>query len=133
MAVIGNRSPRASLPGEIVPGHEFYDYDDKYVDDGARLSAPADLPPEAVDDVRALALRAFEALRCEGMARVDFFWEENGRGFLCNEVNTIPGFTPISMYPRMWAATGLDYAGLIDELVQLALERHARRRRDTSR
>ncbi|MEY2966197.1 MAG: D-alanine--D-alanine ligase [Actinomycetota bacterium] len=133
VAVIGNRSPRASLPGEIVPGHEFYDYDDKYLDDGARLSTPASLAPAAVDEVRALAVRAFDALRCEGMARVDFFFEENGRGFLCNEVNTIPGFTPISMYPRMWAATGLDYPSLIDELVALAVERHARRRRDTSR
>lgn len=132
VAVIGNRSPRASLPGEIVPGHEFYDYNDKYVDDGARLVTPADLPPEAVDAVRAMAVRAFEALRCEGMARVDFFWEENGRGFLCNEVNTIPGFTPISMYPRMWDATDLAYPDLIDELVVLAFERHSRRRRDTS-
>ncbi len=132
VAVIGNRSPRASLPGEIVPGHEFYDYDDKYLDDGARLSAPAELPAEATEVVRELAVRAFEALRCEGMARVDFFWEENGRGFLCNEVNTIPGFTPISMYPRMWAATGLAYPELIDELVRLAVERHARRRRETS-
>lgn len=133
VAVIGNRSPRASLPGEIVPGHEFYDYDDKYLDDDARLSTPADLPSAAVDEVRDLAVRAFEALRCEGMARVDFFFEENGRGFLCNEVNTIPGFTPISMYPRMWAATGLDYPSLIDELVRLAVERHSRRRRDTAR
>lgn len=132
VAVIGNRSPRASLPGEIVPGHEFYDYNDKYVDDGARLVTPADLPPEATDAVRAMAVRAFEALRCEGMARVDFFWEENGRGFLCNEVNTIPGFTPISMYPRMWDATGLAYPDLIDELVGLAVERHSWRRRDTS-
>ncbi len=132
VAVIGNRSPRASLPGEIIPGHDFYDYDDKYVDDGALLVTPADLPSAAVDDVRAIAVRAFEALHCEGMARVDFFWEEHGRGFLCNEVNTIPGFTPISMYPRMWAASGLAYPDLIDELVSLARERHARRRRDTS-
>lgn len=133
VAVIGNRSPRASLPGEIVPGHEFYDYDDKYLDDGASLSTPADLPPEATETVRAMAIAAYEALHCEGMARVDFFWEENGRGFLCNEVNTIPGFTPISMYPRMWRATGLEYPELIDELVSLALERHSRRKRNTAR
>jgi len=133
VAVIGNREPRASLPGEIVPGHEFYDYEDKYLDDGASLSTPADLAPHATARVRELAIAAYEALHCEGMARVDFFWEEAGRGFLCNEVNTIPGFTPISMYPRMWRATGLDYPDLIDELVSLALERHRRRKRNTVR
>lgn len=133
VAVIGNRSPRASLAGEIVPGHEFYDYEDKYEDDGATLTAPADLPPAAMDQVRRMAVAAYEALRCEGMARVDFFYEPDGRGFLCNEVNTIPGFTPISMYPRMWRASGLEYPDLIDELVALALERHARRKRNTDR
>ena len=85
------------------------------------------------DEVRELALRAYGALRCEGMARVDFFLEENGRGFLCNEVNTIPGFTPISMFPRLWEASGLNQAQIVDELVSLALERHSQRRRDTGR
>jgi D-alanine-D-alanine ligase len=92
---------------------------------------PAQLSPEQSDELRALALRAYAALRCEGMARVDFFYEESGRGFLCNEINTIPGFTPISMYPKMWEASGLGYSGLIDELVIHALERHARRKRNT--
>ena len=133
VAVIGNRSPRASLPGEIVPGKEFYDYEDKYVTDGADLLIPAPLTVEQTELIRSLALRAYESLRCEGMARVDFFFEENGRGFLLNEINTIPGFTPISMYPKMWQATGLSYPSLIDELVDLAVERHARRRHNTSR
>ena len=133
VAVIGNRTPRASLAGEIVPGHEFYDYEDKYEVDGATLTAPADLAPAAMEQVRAMAVAAYAALRCEGMARVDFFYEPNGRGFLCNEVNTIPGFTPISMYPRMWNVSGLAYPDLIDELVSLALERHARRKRNTDR
>jgi D-alanine-D-alanine ligase len=133
VAVLGNEVPRASVPGEIVPGHEFYDYDDKYLDGGARLLVPAPLDEREQTDVRRMALQVFSALRCEGMARIDFFYEQDGRGFLCNEANTIPGFTPISMYPKLWQASGLSYAELIDELVRLALERHARRRRNTKR
>ena len=132
VAVIGNRSPRASVVGEIKPGKEFYDYEDKYVTDSATLMIPAPLTEGESTELRALAIRAYETLRCEGMARVDFFYEENGRGFLCNEINTIPGFTPISMYPKMWAATGLPYSQLIDELVDHAVERHARRKRNTA-
>lgn len=136
VAVLGGWSPRASVPGEIRPGREFYDYEDKYETDGATLLVPAPLDAPAADEVRALALRVFALLRCDGMARVDFFYEDpdqGGRGFLLNEVNTIPGFTPISMYPKLWAATGVGYAELIDELVGFALERHARRRRNTKR
>lgn len=129
VAVLGNTEPRASLPGEIVPGHEFYDFDDKYLDGGAELRIPAPMSHDARDTVRVLAVSAYQALRVDGMARVDFFYEEEGRGFLVNEVNTIPGFTPISMYPKLWAASGLLYPELIDELVRLALERHARRLR----
>lgn len=129
VAVLGNAEPRASVPGEIHPGAEFYDYADKYLSRSASVSIPADLPPAVVEDVRRLAVAAFTALRCEGMARVDFFYEEDGRGLLLNEVNTIPGFTPISMFPKMWEASGLPYGQLIDELVRLALERHARRSR----
>ncbi|MDO8391155.1 MAG: D-alanine--D-alanine ligase family protein [Actinomycetota bacterium] len=132
VAVLGNLQPRASVPGEIVPGAEFYDYADKYLDDGSQALVPAPLTAEQVDEVRALALRAFTALRCEGLSRVDFFFEEGGRGFLLNEVNTMPGFTPISMYPKLWIASGLSYADLIDELVRLAIERHTRRRRNTT-
>jgi D-alanine-D-alanine ligase len=133
VAVLGNEVPRASVAGEIVPGHEFYDYEDKYLDDGARLLVPAPLDEHEQTEVRRLAVQVFSALRCEGMARIDFFYEEQGRGFLCNEANTIPGFTPISMYPKLWQASGLTYPQLIDELVRLALERHARRRRNTKR
>lgn len=133
VAVLGNRTPKASVPGEIIPGREFYDYEDKYVDDGAQLLIPAPLPPAKADEVRALAITCFEALRCEGLARVDFFYETATGRFLCNEINTIPGFTPISMYPKMWIASGLTYPGLIDELVDLAIERHGRRRRNTDR
>lgn len=138
VAVLGNQHPEASVAGEIVPGQEFYSYDDKYVDDGAELIVPAPLTPSESDAVRSLALRVFAALRCDGLARVDFFFEEGtpdrpGRGWLCNEVNTMPGFTPISMYPKLWQASGLTYSELIDRLVSLALARHGRRRRNTAR
>ena len=133
VAVLGNLDPRASVPGEVIPGREFYDYEDKYIEDGAQLLIPAPLSAGQTAEVQALAVRCFRALRCEGMARVDFFLERATGRFLCNEVNTIPGFTPISMYPKMWIASGMTYAGLIDELVSLAIERHARRRRNTSR
>ncbi len=129
VGVLGNRRPRASLPGEVRPASDFYDYDDKYLDGAAELVIPADVSPEVTEDAQRLALEAFAALRCDGMARVDFFYEEGGRGLVVNEVNTIPGFTPISMYPKLWEASGLAYPQLIDELVQLALERHERRSR----
>ena len=131
-AVLGNERPRASLPGEVRPKAEFYDYDEKYINDTAELLIPAPLSPSEIDTVQGLAIAAFKALRAEGMARVDFFYEEYGRGFLVNEINTIPGFTPISMYPKMWEASGLPYGELVDELVQLALARHSRRRRHTA-
>jgi D-alanine-D-alanine ligase len=131
VAVLGNLEPRASLPGEIVPGAEFYDYADKYLDDGSQALVPAALTPEQTDAVQTMALRVFTALRCEGLARVDFFLDGD-RGFLCNEVNTMPGFTPISMYPKLWIASGLSYSALIDELVRLAIERHGRQRRNTT-
>jgi D-alanine-D-alanine ligase len=119
--------PEASVPGEIRPSREFYDYDDKYLVDGAALLVPAPLSSTETATVQRLALAAFAAVEAEAMARVDFFYEEGGRGFLLNEVNTIPGFTPISMYPKMWEASGVPYAELIDRLVQLAVDRHARR------
>jgi D-alanine-D-alanine ligase len=119
-------SAEASVVGEIVPSAEFYDYDDKYSGEGADLVIPADVPPAVADQARALALRAFDALRCDGLARVDFFYEPHGRGLLVNEVNTIPGFTPYSMYPLLWDASGVPYPALIDRLVELALARHER-------
>src|SRR5438874_3150728 len=127
VAVLGDRPAEASLPGEIVPGADFYTYEDKYLDDSAELRAPTDLDPDRTAEVRRLAVAAFDACRCEAMARVDFFLEDPGRGFLVNEVNTIPGFTPISMYPRLWGVTGVPYPELLDRLVALALERHERR------
>ena len=135
VAVLGNSAPEASVPGEIVPGEEFYSYEDKYVTDGAQLVIPAPLSADDTDTVRSLALDVFRALRCEGLARIDFFLEEArsdgpGRGFLCNEANTMPGFTPISMYPKLWQASGVSYPELINRLVDLALERKERRRRN---
>jgi D-alanine-D-alanine ligase len=127
VAVLGDDPPDASLPGEIVPGAEFYDYADKYEDGAAKLLAPAPLDDAEIAEVRALAVRAFEACRCEAMARVDFFYTDDG--FVVNELNTIPGFTPISMYPRLWEVSGLPYAALLDRLIELALARHARRER----
>jgi D-alanine-D-alanine ligase len=129
-AVLGNDEPRASVVGEIVPGADFYDYEDKYADGVARTVIPADLPTATAEAARALALRAYRALRAEGMARVDMFLV--GDELMVNEINTIPGFTPISMYPMLWQASGLEYPQLIDELVRLALERHERRSRHST-
>ncbi len=131
IAVIGNDDPYASVPGEIIPGDEFYSYDDKYVNGTSVGVVPAELTESEVADVQALALSVYKALRCEGLARCDFFLEQPGRGFLCNEVNTMPGFTPISMFPKMLIASGMTYAEIIDRLVDLALERQSRRRRNT--
>ncbi len=124
---LGSTDPRASVPGEILPGAEFYDYADKYQSEAAQRVIPANLDDAETETVRDLAIEAFRALRCDGMARVDFFYEPDGRGFLLNEINTIPGFTPLSMYPQLWEASGLPYTALIDELVRLAIERHDRR------
>lgn len=133
VAVLGNNDPFVSVPGEIVPGDEFYSYDDKYVNGASTGLIPAPLTPGQTADVQAKALAVYRALRCEGLARCDFFLEEHGqgRGFLCNEVNTMPGFTPISMFPKMMIASGMSYPEIIDRLVELALERHGRRRRNT--
>ncbi|MGH9093443.1 MAG: D-alanine--D-alanine ligase family protein [Acidimicrobiales bacterium] len=127
VAVLGNERPRASLPGEIVSSDGFYDYEEKYVSNRAKLLVPAPLDDAEVAAAQALAVRTFRALRVEGMARVDFFYDEHGR-WLVNEVNTVPGFTPISMYPKLWEVSGLPTPSLLDELVALALERHDRRR-----
>ena len=135
VAVLGNDEPEASLPGEIVPGAEFYDYADKY-EDGAELLIPAPLDDDEIAACQSIAIDAYRALRVEGLARVDFLYEDGregrgDRGWLVSELNTMPGFTPISMYPKLWAATGLPYSRLIDRLVELALERHARREHHT--
>jgi D-alanine-D-alanine ligase len=133
VGILGDDPPLASVPGEVVPGAEFYDYADKYEAGRAQILVPAPLDDARRDEVRALAVRAFEACRLDAMARVDFFFEEGGRGFLVNEVNSIPGFTPISQYPMLWEASGVPYPALIDRLVDLAIARHARRARRAGR
>jgi len=127
--VLGNDAPEASVVGEVVPGHEFYDFEAKYLDESLKLEIPAPVPGEVRERVRELSLRAFQALDCEGFARVDFFHEEATGRVLVNEVNTIPGFTPKSMFPMLWAASGLSYPDLVARLVDLAVERYAARRR----
>lgn len=126
-AVLGDATPRASLCGEIVPTRDFYSYEAKYVDEeAARLIAPADLTPAVLEKIQKLAIECFKTLECSGMARVDFFLEGDGR-ILVNEVNTIPGFTNISMYPKLWELSGLPYPDLLDSLIELAFERYSRR------
>jgi D-alanine-D-alanine ligase len=127
--VLGNDAPEASVVGEVIPSHEFYDFEAKYLDDALKLEIPAQVPDAVRTQVRELSLRAFQALDCEGLARVDFFYEEATGRVLLNEVNTIPGFTPKSMFPMLWAASGLAYPDLVARLVDLAVERHATRRR----
>ena len=123
VSVLGNDDPQASVVGEVVPAHEFYDYEAKYLDEGSRLLIPAPVEPGVADEVRSLALRAFQAVDGAGMARVDFFMERQSGRILLNEVNTIPGFTRISMYPKLWEASGISYPTLIERLVDLAIER----------
>jgi D-alanine-D-alanine ligase len=125
-AVLGNDEPRASIPGEIVTTHEFYDYSAKYLDaDGSTCVIPAPLTPEQVAEVQRLSIEAFRAVDCSGLARVDFLMNGDTGAIVVNEVNTMPGFTTISMYPKMWDASGLPYPDLLDRLIALALERHA--------
>lgn len=129
VAVLGNDEPQAATPGEIIPHREYYDYTAKYLEEGTRLEIPAKLSKAQVRKFQEYAVRAFRCLECRGMARVDFFLERpSGRIFL-NEINTIPGFTSISMYPKMWEASGVPYPELIDRLIQLALEEHRERQR----
>ena len=129
-AVFGNDDPVASLPGEILPaaGADFYDYRAKYLDDSTRLQVPADLPDEVVGRIQGLAVAAFRAVDAAGMARVDFFHVPPDE-VIVNEINTIPGFTPVSMYPKMWESSGLPYAELVERLIDLAVERHEKERK----
>jgi D-alanine-D-alanine ligase len=128
--VLGNDAPQASVPGEICPRSEFYSYEAKYVDEaGATLRIPAPLTDVQTARVRELAVQAFQLLDCAGMARVDFFLEHDTGWLYVNELNTIPGFTAISMYPKLWEASGVPYTELIRRLIDLALQRHAQRSR----
>ena len=126
-AVLGNDNPEASVVGEIVPCNEFYDYSAKYLEDGSELIIPARITDEQAREVRRMSIAAFKALDCAGMARVDFFARRSDGAVLINEINTIPGFTPISMYPRLWGACGVSFTELVDRLIALALERHAQK------
>ena len=128
-SVLGNDSPQASVPGEIIPVNEFYDYEAKYVKEGSQLIIPAKLRPRQARRVQQLAVQAFQAVDAAGMARVDFLLDRRTAALFVNEINTIPGFTPISMYPKLWEASGLPYAKLIDRLIELALERHKEKTR----
>jgi D-alanine-D-alanine ligase len=123
-AVLGNEDPQASIVGEIVPSGEFYDYNAKYVDDRSQPVIPAKITKKQMKSVQEMAVRAFQAIECSGLARVDFLMDPKTEKIYVNEINTMPGFTSISMYPKMWAASGLPYPELIDKLIQLALERH---------
>jgi D-alanine-D-alanine ligase len=123
--VLGNDDPQTSVPGEVIPSREFYDYEAKYLDEGSKTVIPAELPAAIADEIRRLSVAAFQAIDCAGMARVDFLLSRDSGAVVLNEVNTIPGFTTISMYSKMWDASGVSYPALIDRLVELALERHA--------
>jgi len=124
VSVLGNDQPEASVPGEIVPSDEFYSYRAKYLDDTSRLVIPAPLDAATADRARELARQAFRAIDGSGMARVDFLLETQSGDLFLSEINTIPGFTSISMYPKLWEADGLPYASLMDRLIELAMERH---------
>lgn len=128
-AVLGNDAPEASVPGEVIPSREFYDYEAKYLDDSSRTVIPADLTADQVAEVQRLAIDAFKAIDAAGMSRVDFLMSRTTRAIYVNEINTIPGFTTISMYSKMWEASGVSYPALVDRLIQLALERHADKQR----
>lgn len=128
LAVLGNDQPEASVAGEIIPASGFYSYDSKYLDDSAKLEIPAQLTLAQLAEAQQLAVKAFQTVNCCGLARVDFFLERQTGRFLLNEINTMPGFTSISMYPKMWEASGLPYPRLVDRLIELALERHAEKR-----
>jgi D-alanine-D-alanine ligase len=129
VSVLGNENPQASVPGEILPHREFYDYAAKYLEDGTRLMIPAKLTRAQVKKFQEYAIRGFRAIECLGMARVDFFLEHRTKRIYLNEINTIPGFTSISMYPKLWEASGVSYRELLDRLIELALAQHREKQR----
>jgi D-alanine-D-alanine ligase len=129
-SVLGNDNPEASVPGEIVPSAEFYDYSAKYLDEGSQLIIPAKLTKAETKTVQELAIAGFRAVDCSGLARVDFLMDPKSRKIYLNEINTMPGFTSISMYPKLWAASGVGYSELISRLIQLGLDRHAEKKRN---
>ena len=130
VSILGNENPIASLPGEVITGHEFYDYEDKYIDNTSRTEVPAKLPARTIGRIQRDAIRAFKAIDGSGLARVDFFVERGTGRVILNEINTMPGFTSISMYPKLWEASGISYSELIDRLIELAIERHSDKSRN---
>jgi D-alanine-D-alanine ligase len=132
VSVLGNDDPIASVPGEIIPGHEFYDYAAKYLDDSSQLLIPAQLSAEQIKTVQQMAIAAFQAIDGTGLARVDFLMDNQSGVFYLNEINTMPGFTRISMYPKLWEASGIPYPDLVDRLVQLALARYDDRQQNST-
>lgn len=128
-SVLGNDNPTASLPGEVIPFREFYDYRDKYLDGKTEFRIPAPLSPAKTAEIQRLAIAAFQAVGCSGMARIDFFLEKKTDRVCVNEINTIPGFTEISMYPKLWEASGLPFARLVEKLIDLGFERHRKKKR----
>lgn len=132
-SVLGNDKPQASTVGEIIPSREFYDYDAKYNDESSKLIIPAELPLSTIQDIRDCAIKAFQAIDCSGFARVDFFIHNESNQIYINEINTIPGFTSISMYPKLWEASGISYKELVDKLIKLAIERHTQKTKQYNR
>lgn len=129
-SVLGNEDPRASLPGEIIPFRDYYDYTDKYIEGKTSFRIPAELPQDIIQEIQSLSVKAFKAIDCSGMARVDFFLQEKSNKIFFNEINTIPGFTEISMYPKLWEVSGLAFPDLLEELIKLALKKHGQRKRN---
>jgi len=130
-SVLGNTNPIASLPGEVIPHREFYDYKDKYIDGNTTFGIPADLPENSIKKIQDLSIKAFEAVNCSGMARVDFFLQDKTNTIYLNEINTIPGFTEISMYPKLWEVSGLSFPDLLEKLIELGFEKHRTKKRNT--
>ena len=124
VAILGNEEPEASVVGEIVPGNDFYDYEAKYIDDNSDLIIPSRVSPKTQEAIRTMGVKAFQAVEAWGLSRVDFFVREGDEAIFVNEINTMPGFTPISMYPKLWEASGIGYGELIDRLIALGIERH---------
>jgi D-alanine-D-alanine ligase len=123
VSVLGNENPEASIPGEIIPAEEFYSYDAKYLNADSELIIPARISEETIEELRLLAVEIYKSVDCAGMARVDFLFDKDSSRYYVCEINTIPGFTKISMYPKLWEASGLSYTKLIDRLIELAMER----------
>ena len=133
VSVLGNDAPQVSVPGEVIPSREYYSYEAKYLDGSSGLIIPAPISPDQTERVRRLAVQAYQAIDCSGMARVDFLFDKENGELYVSEVNTIPGFTQISMYPKLWEASGLSYPELVDRLIELALERKTDRDRTERR